>query len=42
MKEIGVAVKAKDMQPTKLADATFKPEDAEKYATSFAINSLQS
>jgi len=41
MKQIGVTVKAKDMQPTKLADGTFTPADAEKYATSFPINSLQ-
>ncbi len=42
MKELGVTVKAKDMQPVKLADATFNPSaDPEKYATSFAVNSLQ-
>ena len=41
MKQFGVTVKAKDMQPTKLADGTFTPADAEKYATSFPINSLQ-
>jgi nitrate/nitrite transport system substrate-binding protein len=42
MKELGVKVTAKDMQPTKLADGVFKPEEAEKYATSFPINSLAS
>lgn len=42
MKELGVTVKAKDMQPTKLADGTFDPANVEKYATSFPINSLQS
>jgi nitrate/nitrite transport system substrate-binding protein len=42
MKELGVTVKAKDLQPTKIMNATFDPKNAEKYATSFPINSLQS
>jgi nitrate/nitrite transport system substrate-binding protein len=40
MKELGVAVKAADMQPVKLFDGTFDPSDPEKYARSFAVNSL--
>ena len=41
MKEMGVTVKAKDMQPVKLSDNTFDPANAEKYATSFAVHSMQ-
>ncbi len=41
MKELGVRVTAKDLAPAKLADAVFDPKDAEKYATSFAVNSQQ-
>src|SRR6266446_4050723 len=41
MKELGVKVTAKDLAPAKLADAVFDPKDAEKYATSFTVNSLQ-
>jgi nitrate/nitrite transport system substrate-binding protein len=41
MKELGIKVAAKDLAPVKLTDGVFDPKDAEKYATSFAINSLQ-
>ena len=41
MKEMGVKVTATDLAPTKLADGVFDPKNAEKYATSFAVNSLQ-
>jgi len=41
MKELGVSVTAKDLAPAKLADRVFDPKDAEKYATSFPIHSLQ-
>jgi nitrate/nitrite transport system substrate-binding protein len=41
MKELGVKVTATDLAPVKLTDATFDPKDAEKYATSFPVNSLQ-
>ena len=41
MKELGVKVTAQDLAPVKLASGTFEPKDAEKYATSFAVNSLQ-
>jgi nitrate/nitrite transport system substrate-binding protein len=42
MKEMGVKVTATDLQPTKFIDHTFNPAEAEKYATSFPIHSLQS
>jgi nitrate/nitrite transport system substrate-binding protein len=42
MKEMGVKVTAQDLQPTKFIDHTFDPKDAEKYATSFPIHSMQS
>jgi len=41
MKELGVSVTAKDLAPAKLADGVFDPKDAEKYATSFPIHSMQ-
>jgi nitrate/nitrite transport system substrate-binding protein len=41
MKELGVRVTATDMAPVKLADHTFDPAQAEKYATSFAVHNLQ-
>ncbi|HEY4365289.1 MAG TPA: CmpA/NrtA family ABC transporter substrate-binding protein [Bryobacteraceae bacterium] len=41
MKDMGVKVTATDLAPVKLTDATFDPKDAEKYATSFPVNSLQ-
>ena len=41
MKEMGVKVTATDLAPTKLADGVFDFKNAEKYATSFAVNSLQ-
>jgi hypothetical protein len=40
MRELGVAVAAKDMQPVKLADGMFDPRDPERYAKSFAVHSL--
>jgi nitrate/nitrite transport system substrate-binding protein len=40
MKDMGVTPKAKDMEPVKIVDATFDPNQAEKYATSFAVHSL--
>ena len=40
MKEMGVISKPKDMVPQKLFDGMFDPKDPEKYANSFAINSL--
>jgi nitrate/nitrite transport system substrate-binding protein len=40
MKEIGVSVKAPDMQPIKLFNGTFDPKEPEKYARSFAVNSV--
>ncbi|MDP9170140.1 MAG: ABC transporter substrate-binding protein [Acidobacteriota bacterium] len=40
MKEMGVAVNAKDMVPQKLFDGAFDPKDPEKYAKSFAVHSL--
>jgi nitrate/nitrite transport system substrate-binding protein len=40
MKDMGVTPKAKDMEPVKIFDGTFDPNQAEKYATSFPINSL--
>src|SRR4029079_13816281 len=41
MKELGVIGTAKDLCPAKLADGVFDPKDAEKYATSFPIHSMQ-
>jgi len=41
MKELGVNVTAKDLAPAKLADGVFDPQNAEKYATSFPIHSMQ-
>jgi nitrate/nitrite transport system substrate-binding protein len=40
MKEIGVTPKVQDMQKEKLFDGSFDPADPEKYARSFAVNSL--
>ena len=42
MKDLGVKVDAKDLAPTKLMAGTFDPKDAERYATSFPVHSLQS
>ena len=39
MKDMGVTPKAKDMEPLKFFDGTFDPNQAEKYALSFAIHS---
>ena len=41
MKELGVKVTATDMATVKLADGTFDPKNAEKYATSFSVNNVQ-
>jgi nitrate/nitrite transport system substrate-binding protein len=41
MKEMGVKVTATDLAPAKLTDGVFDPANAEKYATSFAVHSLQ-
>jgi len=41
MKELGVKVTATDLAPAKLADGVFDPKDADKYAKSFPIHSLQ-
>ena len=40
MKEMGVKTTAADMQPVKLADGIFDPKDPERYARSFAVNSI--
>ena len=40
MKELGVAVTAKDMQPVKLADGVFDPQKAEAYAKAFAVHNV--
>lgn len=40
MKEMGVKVTAIDLQPVKLADGVFDPKDPERYARSFAVNSI--
>ena len=40
MKELGVKTTATDMQPVRLADGTFNPNDPEKYAKSFPVHSL--
>jgi nitrate/nitrite transport system substrate-binding protein len=42
MKEIGVTSKAQDLQKEKFFDGTFDPADPEKYALSFAVNSVVS
>src|SRR5688572_30309349 len=39
MKDMGVALKGKDMQPVTIGDTTFDPNQAEKYALSFAVHS---
>jgi nitrate/nitrite transport system substrate-binding protein len=39
MKDMGVAPKTKDMEPVKLFDGTFDPNQAEKYALSFPVHS---
>jgi nitrate/nitrite transport system substrate-binding protein len=39
MKDMGVSPKAKDMEPVKLFDGTFDPNQAEKYALSFTVHS---
>ena len=39
MKDMGVTPKTKDMEPLKFFDGTFDPNQAEKYALSFAIHS---
>jgi nitrate/nitrite transport system substrate-binding protein len=41
MKELGVKVTVADLAPAKLADGVFDPKDADKYAKSFAIHSIQ-
>jgi nitrate/nitrite transport system substrate-binding protein len=41
MSELGIKTAAKDLQPVKLTAGTFDPKDAEKYATSFPVHSLQ-
>jgi nitrate/nitrite transport system substrate-binding protein len=40
LKELGVSVKVADMQPMKLYDGTFDPNQPEKYAKSFPIHSV--
>ncbi len=40
MKEMGVAVKVEDMKPVKLFDSTFDPKEPERYARSFAVQSI--
>jgi nitrate/nitrite transport system substrate-binding protein len=40
MKDMGVSIKGKDMQPMTIVGKTFDPNQAEKYATSFPIHSL--
>ena len=39
MKDMSVTPKAKDMEPLKFFDGTFDPNQAEKYALSFAVHS---
>ncbi len=39
MKDMGITPKAQDMQPVKLFDGTFNPNEVEKYALSFPIHS---
>jgi hypothetical protein len=41
MKELGVAVTAKDMQPFKMDGTTFDPKNADAYAKSFPIHNIQ-
>ena len=41
MKQVDVKVTATDLAPAKLADGLFDPKDAEKYACSFPVHSLQ-
>ena len=41
MKEMGVTPKFTDMAPAKLPDGMFDPKEPEKYALSFAVNSLR-
>ena len=40
MKELGVAVTARDMQPVKLFDGVFDPKNAESYARAFAVHNV--
>ncbi|MBI3208708.1 MAG: ABC transporter substrate-binding protein [Candidatus Solibacter usitatus] len=40
MKEMGVTPKFADMQPVKLMDGVFDPKEPDRYARSFAVNSL--
>jgi hypothetical protein len=39
-KEMGVTPKTRDMQPVRLFDGTFDPNQAETYATSFSVHNL--
>ena len=39
MKDMSITPKAQDMQPLKIADTTFNPNEAEKYALSFPVHS---
>ena len=39
MKDMGVTPKGKDMEPVKMFDGTFDPNQAEKYALSFPVHS---
>jgi nitrate/nitrite transport system substrate-binding protein len=39
MKDMGVTIKGKDLQPVKIMDTTFDPTQAEKYALSFPVHS---
>jgi hypothetical protein len=39
MKDMGVTIKGKDMQPVHIVDQMFDPNQAEKYALSFPIHS---
>jgi nitrate/nitrite transport system substrate-binding protein len=39
MKDMGVTIKGKDLQPLKIMDTTFDPTQAEKYALSFPVHS---
>jgi nitrate/nitrite transport system substrate-binding protein len=41
MKEMGVVPKFNDMAPVKLSDGLFNPNEPEKYALSFAVNSVR-
>jgi nitrate/nitrite transport system substrate-binding protein len=42
MKDMGVTIKGKDMQPVTIVGKTFDPNDAEKYALSFPIHNRAS